>query len=286
MTDQKNIWVAAADGDLARIQVRPPRPPIRMLIFPIGPRRATRHVPLRPLPSPNLKRSLAISPNAPDDFTYTPMHAAASYAQLDVLAYLVQQGNHPRLAPDAILSTILPPGGDVNITDEDGDTPLFTVENIDTAQWLIDHGAVIDWRNGAGVSVRSPSHISSLALIIPPKPIEHLHEDFPQVAAFLQSRLDPSAPPRSATSAEPRLSLHSQNAASETLTSNLIQSVSDIMQRAEAEGTDPDEELRAAVSRTVLEGVLTGYEWSTQDGADSLEDQNSKRPRMNGFHDP
>lgn len=60
------------------------------------------------------------------------------------------------------------------------------------------------------------------------------------------------------------------------------------MQRAEAEGTNPDEELRAAVSRTVLEGVLTGYEWSTQerDDADSLEDQNSKRPRMNGSHDP
>ena len=59
------------------------------------------------------------------------------------------------------------------------------------------------------------------------------------------------------------------------------------MQRAEAQGTDPDEELRAAVSRTVLEGVLTGYELSTQEGADtSLEDQLSKRPRMNGFHDP
>lgn len=60
------------------------------------------------------------------------------------------------------------------------------------------------------------------------------------------------------------------------------------MQRADAEGTDPDEELRAAVSRTVLEGVLAGYELSTQDGADTSnhEDQHSKRPRMNGFHDP
>ena len=83
------------------------------------------------------------------------------------------------------------------------------------------------------------------------------------------------------------MSQHFQNAASETLTSNLIQSVSDIMQRAEAQGTDPDEELRTAVSRTVLEGVLTGYELSTQDGTDAnLEDQLSKRPRMNGFHDP
>ncbi|KAF8557422.1 ankyrin [Imleria badia] len=220
MSDDKNIWVAAADGDLRRIQ--------------------------------ELVEHQAISPNVPDSFTYTPMHAAASYAQLDVLAYLVQQG------------------GDVNITDEDGDTPLYTVENIDTARWLIDHGAVIDRRNGAGISS-----------------IEHLEEDFPEVAAFLQSRLDPSAPLSNVTSAETQLSQHSQNAASETLTSNLIQSVSDIMQRAEAQGTDPDEELRAAVSRTVLEGVLTGYELSTQDGTDTNpQDQLSKRPRMNGFHDP
>ncbi|KAH0832942.1 hypothetical protein J3R83DRAFT_11912 [Lanmaoa asiatica] len=198
------------------------------------------------------------------------MHAAASYAQLDVLAYLVQQG------------------GDVNITDEDGDTPLYTVENVDTAHWLIDHGAVIDRRNGAGVSVRSPLQSLPLALIIAPKPIEHLEEDFPHVAAFLRSRSDPSACLGSATSAQPRLSQHSQNAASETLTSNLIQSASDIMQRAEAEGTDPDEELRAAVSRTVLEGVFTGYELSTQDGTDTpnLEGQHPKRPRMNGFRDP
>lgn len=184
------------------------------------------------------------------------------------------------------LSPIPLPGGDVNISDEDGDTPLYTVENIDTAQWLVDHGAVIDWRNGTGVSVRLPRPLSSLPLTIVPKPIEHLEEDFPQVAAFLQARLQSEAPLGSVASADPRLSQHSQDAASETLTSALIHSVSDIMQRAEAEGTDPDEELRAAVSRTVLEGVFTGYELSTQDSADAPQDQTSKRPRMNGFHDP
>lgn len=58
------------------------------------------------------------------------------------------------------------------------------------------------------------------------------------------------------------------------------------MQRAEAQGTDPDDELRAAVSQTVLEGVLTGYQLSAQDGADTNQGQLSKRPRMNGSHDP
>ena len=46
------------------------------------------------------------------------------------------------------------PGGDVNVTDCDGDTPLYTVENVETAQFLIAHGAVVDRRNNAGISVR------------------------------------------------------------------------------------------------------------------------------------
>jgi hypothetical protein len=44
-------------------------------------------------------------------------------------------------------------GGDVNITDDDDDTPLYTVENVETAKWLIDHGAVVDRRNSEGISV-------------------------------------------------------------------------------------------------------------------------------------
>jgi hypothetical protein len=38
------------------------------------------------------------------------------------------------------------------------------------------------------------------------------------------------------------------------------------MQRAEAEARDPEEELRQAVSRAVLEGVVTGYEMTRGGG--------------------
>ncbi|KIJ12821.1 hypothetical protein PAXINDRAFT_177119 [Paxillus involutus ATCC 200175] len=199
---------------------------------------------------PSNRSNAAISPNAPDPFTYTPMHAAASYGQLAVLAYLVSQG------------------GDVNITDEDGDTPIYTVEDVQTAQWLISHGAVVDRRNNEGVS-----------------PIEHLEEDFPDIATFLQSQSNTSSVnPAAAMTSDLQPSQHLQNAASDTLTSSLIQSVHDIMQRAEAEGTNPDQALRAAVSRTVLEGVLAGYEMSTRDDADdsNLDDQRMKRPGTNG----
>ncbi|KAF8841762.1 hypothetical protein BDN67DRAFT_948915 [Paxillus ammoniavirescens] len=233
---EKNIWVAAGDGDLSRVQVPIP------LFF--GIYKLTQP----PSPSRNLSNiNAAISPNAPDPFTYTPMHAAASYGHLAVLAYLVSQG------------------GDVNITDEDGDTPIYTVEDVETARWLISHGAVVDRRNNEGVS-----------------PIEHLQEDFPDIATFLQNTS--SVNPAAAMTFNLQPSQHLQNAASDTLTSSLMQSVHDIMQRAEAEGTNPDEALRAAVSRTVLEGVLAGYEMSTRDDADdsNLDDQRMKRPRTDG----
>ena len=55
-------------------------------------------------------------------------------------------------------------------------------------------------------------------------------------------------------------SQHAQNAASENLTTALLESVQGVMQRAEAEGREvPEEELRRIVGRAVIEGVMTGY---------------------------
>lgn len=190
-----------------------------------------------------------MSPNVPDPYTYTPMHAAASYGQLHVLEYLVSRG------------------GNVDVTDEDGDTPLYTIENLDTARWLVAHGANVHCRNNEGIS-----------------PIEHLSEDFPQVATYLQSLS--SAEPvvtgaASLASNSQQPSQHQQNIVSEEMTSSLMQSVQDIMRRAEAEGRDPDAELREVVGRTVLEGVLTGYEMTT-DGNGNASDTQDTRENGNG----
>lgn len=107
------------------------------------------------------------------------------------------------------------------------------------------------------------------------KPIDHLSEDYPQISEYLRSTLDPSALAATQTTTLP--SQHSQNAASEQLTSALMSSVQEIMERSEAEGRDPEEELRLAVSRTVVEGVLTGFEMSTD--TSSKDDSPSKRSR-------
>ena len=60
-----------------------------------------------------------------------------------------------------------------------------------------------------------------------------------------------------------------------------MQSVHDIMERAEAEGRDPDPELRAVVGGTVLEGIVTGYEMGNN-GDDHRGDGTkvSKRSRI------
>ncbi|KAF9069259.1 ankyrin repeat-containing domain protein [Rhodocollybia butyracea] len=197
---QKNIWVAAGDGDLDRVQV-------------------------------------SMSPNAPDPNTYTPMHAAASYGHIDVLEYLISHG------------------GDVNITDSDGDTPLYTVETIETAQYLLDKGAVLDRVNDEGVS-----------------PIAHLSEDYPQVSAYLQSRssLPPPAPYNSNVDAT--ASQYAQNAASEQLTALLLSSIQDLVDQ----GVDPetvDAELRRRVEEAVLNGLLDGYALGTQIDINSGEQE-------------
>ncbi len=117
-----NIWIAASDGDLGRVS--------------------------------ELVES-GISPNAFDENTYTPIHAAASYGHIDVLELLLLHG------------------GDLNIADDDGDTPIYVVENVDTARWLLGHGAVIDRVNKEGVS-----------------PIQAIEEDWPLVADFLKAEIE------------------------------------------------------------------------------------------------
>lgn len=50
-------------------------------------------------------------------------------------------------------------GGDVNVKDDDDETPLFIVEGVEMARWLVEHGARIDCRNREGHTVR-PIYLS------------------------------------------------------------------------------------------------------------------------------
>ena len=76
-----------------------------------------------------------ISPTAGDENTYTPLHAAASWSHAEILRYLVQAG------------------GNINVVDADGESPLFVVETAEMARVLIELGADPTKRNAEGNTV-------------------------------------------------------------------------------------------------------------------------------------
>jgi hypothetical protein len=177
----------------------------------------------------------------------------------------------------------------VNVSDSDGDTPLYTVEDLVTARFLVEHGALVARQNNEGVSVRvclpRPNPRTSSIF---EQPIDHLAEDFPQIAEYLRGTLDPAVAAAMAAAAPGTagtVSQHAQEAASEELTSALMADVQDILTRAEAEGRDPDEELRRAVSQHVFQGVATGFEMATEEDAPRRDDNSDapvKRSRVDG----
>lgn len=101
--------------------------------------------------------------------------------------------------------------------------------------------------------------IPSLAYLTRAQPVDHLAEDFPEVAEYLRTVIFTSVSIPPATSNAPQLSHYAEERASERLTDSLMANAAEIMQRAEADGQDPEEQLRRLVSDAVLQGVVTGY---------------------------
>lgn len=62
-----------------------------------------------------------LSANSKDPNGYTPVHAAAAYGHLDLLRKLCQEH-----------------GGDINVRDSDGDTPLHHCEDVRVAQLIVE----------------------------------------------------------------------------------------------------------------------------------------------------
>ena len=122
-----------------------------------------------------------------------------------------------------------------------------------------------------------------------PQPAQYLEEEeFPAVAAYLRS-IGGGATAASGEGApiHEAPSQHAQNVASENLTSSLLESVQDVIQRAQAEGREvPEEELRQIVGRAVIEGVITGYgmgsEAAQEAGPEQRNGDDAKRPRTEG----
>lgn len=96
-----------------------------------------------------------LTPNSKDPNGYTPIHAAASYGHTELLKLLISRG------------------GDINVQDNEGDTPLHHVEDLDTAKIMIEElKADHKIKNNEGQT-----------------PAEYIEEDdeFPELAQYLRS---------------------------------------------------------------------------------------------------
>lgn len=212
----KNIWIAAGEGDLPRVQ--------------------------------QCVDVEGISPTAADEFTYTPLHAAASYGHLDILRFLLK---HPSA-----------PEGAVNTTDEDEDTPLFVCETVDAARCLIEEfGADAKRKNGEGLTAAQQAlenEHQELAEYIASVTGESLDQQQDDEDEEQELDEDENGVPRAGAT---ELTAEQQADEDERLdaqTDQLMARVGEIMTRAEREGFDPEDELRALVSESVLRQIVEG----------------------------
>lgn len=99
-----------------------------------------------------------------DSHGYSIPHAAASYNHLDLLRTLVNEFHV-----------------DVNIKDEDGETPLFVVETVETAQVLVDElKADLTVKNDEGLTAEEKIRMEG---------------DFTTIADYLRECLERGVPP-------------------------------------------------------------------------------------------
>lgn len=208
-SSQKNIWVAAGEGDLDRV---------RHLIEVEG-----------------------LMATAPDQWTYTPLHAAASYGQIEMLRYLLNHSSTPANA--------------IETTDEDGDTPLFAAEDVETARILVEEfGADAKRENAAGDTAAANAEENERS----------------EVAAYLRS-VTGEAPMYSATQADELdedISLNPNlDGEIQQRTDALMERVQEILTRAQARGAssgedlndEEEEELRRVVGETLFTQIREGW---------------------------
>lgn len=294
---QKNIWVAASDGDLNRVKVK--LLPCIISLFPfanglgVDRGRSISQCERFKLIYPNVSstRCFLAIPSSGRTLYYpravfmcvwalTCRHAAASYAHLELLAYLISVG------------------GDINLVDDEGETPLFTAETIEAAQWLVENGAEVGWTNTEGQTVCRLLRPLDLSHHITSQPIRPLHrllsalmicvdlelilqaadfieDDHPEIAQYLRSLLPSSTTISDPSTAAPVAQIDGSGPSALAIdnyaqdqASSLLQETQRIMREAEQTGENPDEKLREVVERAVREGMA----WGGENGADGAAD--------------
>ncbi|EIW69686.1 hypothetical protein TREMEDRAFT_30739 [Tremella mesenterica DSM 1558] len=211
-----NIWVAASDGDLDRV---------RHLIEVEG-----------------------FSPNEMDTNRYSPMHAAASYAHLELLDYLISKG------------------GDINLVDGDGDTPLFGVETVSFAEAMIDRGADPLHMNNEGLRADealedSDPEIASFLRALPI--IQVLTQPFIPIDQIPNENIAPMLDERILNG---QILFGSNQFVSAERTTAFLERTQRILQESEEQGVEPDQRLLEEVEMAMREAVDYGRDMAGREG--------------------
>ncbi|KAJ2322076.1 hypothetical protein GGI00_005970 [Coemansia sp. RSA 2681] len=155
--------------------------------------------------------------NAKDQNGYTPLHAAASWKHPKILEFLIMNG------------------GDVNITDIDGDTPLHICEDRACAQLLLDHGASAEAENDEGLS-----------------PVQTtLENEATEVTELLCAKLNISVPVLQEVEEAEQIDVRGDN-----MSESKLEDLSNwIMQQVDDNSETDEEALRAMVTKYIMQNL-------------------------------
>ncbi|KAF6063653.1 Ankyrin repeats (many copies) family protein [Candida albicans] len=164
------------------------------------------------------------TPNSKDPNGYTAIHAAASYGHLNLLQYLIEKG------------------GDINIQDNEGDTPLHHVEDLKTAKYIVE-------KLGASYKIKNNDGLTAQQYI-------EEEDEFPEVAQYLKTLAHDKPTTRNIDGHQIRYSLENEAAqdGEEKLTPEELEERRKKIQ-AILESDNPEEALRDLVKNAVHEGM-------------------------------
>ena len=173
-----------------------------------------------------LVENSGVNVNSYDDNSYTPMHASISWNQYDVLNYLISKG------------------GNIDIVDDDGESPLFVVETLEMARYIVENlNANPNLRNKEGKTV-SISYNIQVNFTNVVQALENFieNDEHHEIQQYLLTVSDKPA-------------IQQNDNGLELEESELSKRIESVMIEAEQQGVDPDTRLREVIGEAVMDHI-------------------------------